>query len=147
MIEVIPIPLTLFAAWNGWASTLSGAGLGGGVEVGRVERREVELQLAVRCRSGPGSRPRLRRHAEMEGAPGGLGLELLPAPEPDEVVAVVLEELEVRVVVELLRGLGAVRAGTHAVVEVVPDVRAGQVDHLPVGGVAGCDCEVAWIGL
>jgi hypothetical protein len=26
-IEVIPIPLTLLAAWNGWPSTLSGAGL------------------------------------------------------------------------------------------------------------------------
>src|SRR5207244_3231568 len=117
------------------------------VEVGGVEGGEVELRSAVLCCSWPGTRPRLGRHAEVETAPGGLGLELLPAPEPDEIVAVVLEELEVRAVVELLRGLGAVRAGTHAVMEVVPDVRAGQVDRPPVGGVTGSDSEVAWVDL
>ncbi len=117
------------------------------VEVSLIEPGEVELRLPVRCRSRSGSRPRLRRHAEVESAAGGLGLEVLPAPEPDEVVPVVLEEIEVRAVVVLLRRLGAGRAGPEAVVEVVPDVRAGQIDRLPVGGVAGCDREVAWVGL
>src|SRR5437763_3645592 len=61
------------------------------VEVSLVELREVELRLAVLGRARPGSGPRLGRHAEVDVAPGGLGLELLPAPEPDEVVTVVLE--------------------------------------------------------
>src|SRR5215207_1814347 len=56
----------------------------------------------------------------------GLGPHVLPAPEPDEVVPVFSQEGQVGVVVELLRGARAIRAGTHAVVEIVPDVRARQ---------------------
>jgi hypothetical protein len=70
---------------------------------------------------------------------GDLGLELLPAPEPDEVVAALLEEVEVGVLVELLEGIGPARAGTHPIVQIVPDVRAGQVDGRAV---ARCDREV-----
>ncbi len=106
--------------------------------------RRVELRLAVRCLSRPGPRPRLGGHAEVEVAAGGLGLELLPAPQPDEVVTPVLQELEVGVVVELFRGLGAVGARPHAVVEVVPDVRSGQVDGRAA---ARCDREVARVWL
>src|SRR3712207_8961769 len=47
------------------------------------------------CRSWPGAGPRLRRHAEVEGAPSDLRLELFPAPQPDEVVAALLEELKI----------------------------------------------------
>jgi hypothetical protein len=85
-------------------------------------------------------------HAQVEVGPGALGLELLPAPKPDEVVAVLDQEVEVGAEVQLLRGLGAARAGAHAVVQVVPDVRAGQIRRLLVGGVAGCGREVAWVG-
>jgi hypothetical protein len=58
----------------------------------------------------------------MEAAAGSLRLELLPAPEPDEVMAVVLEELEIRAVVVLFRRVGALRARAETIVEVVPDV-------------------------
>jgi hypothetical protein len=115
-------------------------------EVRLVEPGEVEPRLAVRCRSGPGSRPRLRRHAEVESGSGGKGFEVLPAPEPDEVVPVLLQEIEVGAVVVALRHLGARRAGAETVVEAVPDVRTGQVDHLPVGAVARRDGEIAWVG-
>ena len=57
-----------------------------------------------------------------------------------------LRNVEVGAVVELLRRLGAVGARPHAVVEVVPDVRAGQVDHLPVGVALAGDREVARVG-
>jgi hypothetical protein len=113
--------------------------------MGLIERRQIKFRLAVRCRSGSGARPRLRRHTEVEGPTGGLGLELLPPPEPDEVMAVVLEECEVGVVVVLLRGLCAVGARSETVVEIVPDVRAGQVDHATVG--VRSDREVAWVSL
>jgi hypothetical protein len=58
----------------------------------------------------------------METTPGGLRLELFPMPEPDEVVTMFLQEFKVDIVVKLLRSFGAVRAGTHAIMEVVPDV-------------------------
>jgi hypothetical protein len=112
------------------------------VEERLVEPVEVELRLAVLGLARTGPRPGLRRHAEVEVAPGGLGLELLPAPEPDEVVAAFGQEVEVGAVVELLGGVGAPRAGAHPVVEVVPDVGAGEVDGLLL---AGCDGEVARI--
>jgi hypothetical protein len=92
------------------------------IEEGLVEPVEVEPRLAVSGLPRPRSRPRLRRHAQVEIAGGGLGLELLPAPESDEVVPALLEESEVRVVVELLGLGGAGRARTHPVMQVVPDV-------------------------
>ena len=58
------------------------------LEIRLIELREIEFCLAVLRRSGPGSRPRLRRHAEMKV--GELGLEVLPTPEPNEVMAVIL---------------------------------------------------------
>src|SRR5262245_17821444 len=79
-------------------------------------------------------------------APGSLGFELLPAPEPDEVMTAFLKELEITIVVERLRCFGAVRARPHAIVEIVQDMGAGQVNRFPVSALAGCDCEVAWIG-
>src|SRR5829696_1882986 len=117
------------------------------VEVSRVELREVELRFAVPCRSGPGAGPRLRRHAEVEGAPGDLRPELLPTPQPDKVVAALLEELKITAVVVPLRDLGAIAAGTGPIVEVVVDMRSGQIHRSPVGCVARCDREVAWVGL
>ena len=117
------------------------------VEIGLVERCQVKLRFAVRSCPGSGPWPRLRRHAEVEVAAGSLGRELLPTPEPDEVVAMVLQKCEVGIVVVLLRGLGAIGARTETVVKVVPDVRTGQVDHLPVAGIARRDREVAGVGL
>jgi hypothetical protein len=61
----------------------------------------------------------LRRHAEVEGAPGNLRLELFPAPEPDKVVAALLEEPEVAAEVVRLRDLGAIGARTRTVMVVV----------------------------
>ena len=117
------------------------------VEVGRVERREIESRLAVFRRSGPGAGPRLRRHAEVEGASGDLRPELLPTPQPDEIVAALFQELEVAAEVVRLRGLRAVRAGPGTIVEVVVDVRPGQIHRSPVGRVARSDREVARVGL
>jgi hypothetical protein len=101
-----------------------------------VEAVQVEAGLAVGGRSRAGPRPGLGGHAEVEVAPGGLRPELLPAPQPDEVVAVLDQEVEVGAIVQLLGGLGASPAGTHAVVQVVPDVRAGQIHRPLTGGVA-----------
>jgi hypothetical protein len=57
------------------------------VEVGLVEPREVELRLAVPGHARPGPRPRLRRHTEMDVDGGQPALELLPAPQPDELLS------------------------------------------------------------
>ena len=104
------------------------------IEEGRVELLEVEAGLAVLCQAGTGPRPRLRRHVQVEVAASGLRADLLPPPQPDEVVAALGEEAQVAVVIEAL-GLGrAFGARTHPVVEVVPDVRAGEV-HGPLGAV------------
>src|SRR5262245_49918329 len=56
------------------------------VEVGLIEQVEVELRPGIRCRAGSSPPPRLRGHAQVETASGGLGLELFPTPEPYEVV-------------------------------------------------------------
>ena len=48
--------------------------------------------------------------------PGGLRLDLLPAPKPDEVVTVRLEKREVGIEVEWFRSLGAVLAGVMLIV-------------------------------
>jgi hypothetical protein len=113
------------------------------VEEHRIEPVQIKPRLAVRRPTRTGSRPRLRDHAKVEVAPGGLGPELLPAPEPDEVVAVLGQEVEVGPVVEPLGGLGADRPGTHPVVEVIPDMGSGQIDRLLVCGIAGRSREVA----
>ncbi len=109
------------------------------LEVGGVEPRQVEPRLAVDRRAGTGARPRLRRHAEVHVGPGQVALELLPAPQADEVVAVVGEELEVRGEVEALRLVGAVPTEPQPVLEVAVEVGAGQVHDPPVTG----DREVA----
>ena len=70
----------------------------------------------------------------MEPASGCLGLEVLPAPQPDKVVAMFLEKREIRAVIVLLWHLGAVQAGTETIMEVVPDMRAGQVNRLLLNG-------------
>ena len=57
-----------------------------------------------------------------------LGLEVLPAPEPDEIVIVFLEERKVGIEVGRLRSFTTVCPWAHAIMEVVPDVRAGQID-------------------
>jgi hypothetical protein len=63
------------------------------VEVRLVETGQVEPRLAVGRRAGPGSRPRLGCHAQMEAAAGRLGPEVFPTPEPDEVVPALGEEV------------------------------------------------------
>jgi hypothetical protein len=51
---------------------------------------------------------------------------LLPTPEADEVVPALLEEVEVRVVVEHFGVRAALGSRAHAILEVVPDMRAGE---------------------
>ncbi len=77
------------------------------VEERLVKLRQVELRFAVFGHARPGPRPRLRHHAEMVAAPGGLRLKLLPTPQPDEVVPVLFEERQIRGPVEPLRRLAA----------------------------------------
>jgi hypothetical protein len=48
----------------------------------------------------------------------------------DEVVGVLLEEREIRLVLEMLRPLSAFGAGAEAIVKVVVDLRPGEVDYL-----------------
>ena len=83
--------------------TRSDHALAQAVEEPRVEAVEVALRLAVCGRAGAGPRPRLRRHAAVDAGHRELALELLPAPQSDEVVAVRLEEVEVVAEVEPLR--------------------------------------------
>ena len=113
------------------------------LEVRLVELRQVELGLAVLRFAGTDPCPRLRRHAEVHVRGREVALELLPPPEADEVVAVRLEKGEVRVVVEALGLRRALGTEPEAVVEVVVDVRTGEV-HDSLAGV-GRDREVARI--
>jgi len=78
------------------------------VKIGLIKRLQIELWLVVLRGSWSGSRPWLRGHAEVITAPGGLGLKLLPAPEADEVVTVLLEEVKIGIEVERFRGLSTV---------------------------------------
>ena len=79
------------------------------VEVGHVELGEVEGRLAICCRAGAGARPGLRCRTEVKAASGELRPELLPAPQPGEVMAMALEEREIRLVLEVLWWVGALR--------------------------------------
>ncbi len=156
-------PLTLFGPWNGTGDVRRhfrevhaepveehhrGVDAGGPgnddapaepLEVGGVEPCQVEARLFVKGRAAAGSRPRLRGHAEVHIGPGEVALELLPAPQADEVVAAGDEELEVGVIVEALRLGRAVTALAQAVLEVVVEVGAGQEDDVTVAS----HCEVA----
>ncbi len=104
-----------------------------------VELREIEPRLPVARHPRTGAGPRLGRHAQVELATRGLRLEVLPAPQPDEVVAAFLQEVQVLPEVEPLRRVRARRARAYPVMEVVPDVGSGQVDGFPF---VGCDREV-----
>ena len=160
----------LLPAWNGWPRTLSGvpgevegepveqhhrdvdaAGPGGlhpaakPVEVRLVEAGQVEPGLAVHRVARPRPGPRLRGHAQVHLAERDLRPDVLPPPEADEVVAVLLEEVEVGAEVEHLRHVGAVEPGAGAVVEVVVDVGTAQV-HRRARASARGGLEVARIG-
>jgi len=73
----------------------------------------------------------------------GLRLELLPTPEPDKVVIMLLQKLKISVEVYDFRNLGALRPRPHAIVEIVPDMGAGQIDGFLFRG--GCDREVTGV--
>jgi hypothetical protein len=68
-----------------------------------VQLVQVEPGLAVLRGARPGPGPRLRRHVEVVVTARCLGQDLLPAPEPDEVVPPFGEEPQVGVVVHPLR--------------------------------------------
>ena len=70
-----------------------------------------------------------------------VALELLPAPEPDEVVATLFEEAEIGAVIENIFVVGARCTEPKAIVEVVVDVRAGEVHHLIV--MTSLECKIA----
>ena len=111
-------------------------------EVRRVQSREVEPGEAVAGVPRSGAEPRLRRDRDV----GSVALppaRQLERPEPEEVVVVTDEAVEVSAVVELLwpdrEAGGAPRAAAE---QVPPDVRARQVDRL-----AGAIGEVARVRL
>src|SRR5215207_324176 len=110
------------------------------VEVRLIEQLKVELWLPVLCVSRSCALPRLRGHAQVEASARRLRLELFPAPEPDEVVVMLPEKGKVFVKFQRLRRFCALRARTHAIVEVMPDMRTGQIDGFPVR--IGCNREV-----
>ena len=159
----------LFAAWNGWPSTWYGAvlrcrphpleqhhrdihptlarrdhPLAKTVEELLVEPIQVELRLPVGRLSRPRALPRLRHHAQVVVGRCRVGAELLPSPQPNEVVAALLQEVQILTEVH---ALGLVTAGLprpDPVLQVVPDVRTGQIHRSPVsitghGEVTGVD--------
>ena len=101
-----------------------------------VERLQIELRLPVRRLARSGARPRLGRHAQVVVGRGGVGAELLPSPQTDEVVAALLEEVEILAEVHPLRIVRARLPRPHPIVEVVPQMGAGQVDGSLVGPLA-----------
>src|SRR5919204_6417788 len=84
-----------------------------------VQPLEVELGLAVPRRARPRAWPWLRCHTAVDVHHRQWAPELLPTPEPDEVVAVLFEKFEVGAVVERLRRVGTVGTETQAVLEIV----------------------------
>ena len=80
------------------------------LEVRRFELLQIEARLAIRGQLRSGAAPGMRSGAKsawrlaIVGA--GVPAEQLPAPEPDEVVVVANQELEVRVEIERRRRLG-----------------------------------------
>ena len=62
-----------------------------------------------------------------------------------EVVIVLLKKHKVGSEVGRFRCFAALCARTHAIMEVVPDVRASQVDRSLFGTVAGCHAELTWV--
>src|SRR5688572_10220853 len=69
-------------------------------KVAFVENIEIELWLSIFRLPRTSSQPGLRRHTQMVAPSSRLRPELLPAPEPDEVVTVLLEELEICIVIK-----------------------------------------------
>src|SRR5215471_15994261 len=108
------------------------------LKIGLVEPSKVELRLAVGGCAGTSARPGLRRRTEVGDAAREIRLEVLPAPEPDEVVPVLRKEGEVGAKVEPVGWIGAGRTKAHAVVEVVLEVRASQIHDAVIGA--------GWIG-
>jgi hypothetical protein len=116
------------------------------LEVAGVQPVEVEPGPAVLGRARTRPDPGLRGHVEVVGAAGRLRSDLLPAPEPDEVVPAVAEEVQVRGEVQPFRLVRRLGARAHAVLQVVPDVRAGEVDRA-AGVLAGRRGEVARVAV
>src|SRR6266516_38749 len=129
----MPTPFTLFAAWNGWPSMLSGAAvrcrlkpsnsitetkMPRSPEATTRSRKRSKKPWSKRSRSNFGlssvaTLGPVRGHGcgvmqQWTPAIGSWPLKLLPAPQPDEVVAVRLEEVEVVAEVEPLWLGGAV---------------------------------------
>ncbi len=94
------------------------------VEVNRVELVQIEFRLAIQCLVRPDSRPRERRDmvdkvlAQAAIRPRVPG-HRVPRPEPDEVVAVAFEEIEVRREVKRFGRIAAPHVD-----QIVPHVRA-----------------------
>ncbi len=99
-------------------------------EIGVVETREIELRLAVVRQSRTGARPRVGPavfgHLGRRVALGPL--RHLPAPEPGEVVSVPLQQIEKRGVIEYGRRLRARFQAVAGVLEILPDVGAGEIN-------------------
>src|SRR5688572_14184784 len=114
-------------------------------KISLVELLQIKLWFAILGLSRPGSLPGLRRHAQVIASTSRLGLEQLPAPETDEIVSMVLEKFEISLIIESLGGLITIGPGSHAIMEIIPDVRAGQINCF----LLGCrgNGEIAGIGL
>jgi len=61
-------------------------------------------------------------------------------------VTVILQEAQIGGVVEPLGLSGTVAARTEPIVQVVPDVGAGEIHDSPATAVVIADREVAWVG-
>ena len=98
-------------------------------EAAEVEETTVEEMAVEEEPARPGPRPGQRGHVVHEVlAKVAVGLripcERVPRPQTDEVVAVALEKSEIGVVIERGRRVGLVHVD-----QIVPGVRAGQIDR------------------
>src|SRR6185436_2246079 len=89
-----------------------------------IELGEIELWLAIECHPRASSRVRSWRDPVVVSYLGG-PLRLLPRPEPEEVVVMRDQEIQICRIVERIR-----RINRPVILEVAPGVRASEVNDL-----------------
>lgn len=106
------------------------------IEIFRIEPRQIELWLSVRRIVRTGPQPRMRR-AVFDDALGLLvgPLGRFPSPQPEKIMMMCGQKIEIRVVVEFRRRIFAVGQSVAVVFKVMPVMRSREIDGFarPIG--------------